>query len=479
MPRPDPLLLAMQRPARLLLAVVFAATAAPTADAQIWNRAKRAAQRGVERAVERQVEDRSRRATEDAIDAMFDAGEDAVRCVFSDQACINDAQARGEAVVLTDRDGAPVDRDGAPVTEANAEAAVVRAADRPRPGAPMPGVTDAGFDFEPGPRTLFADDFEGTRTGNVPGSIRFVRGEIDVVEDRGNKVLRVLPGSIFGVPMGDRPDLFTLEFEVFLAEEGSLCITTTDLGEYSGGSQMRTCNQATAWMDMASLNVVGVHPSHLVKTGFTAPSDSRSGTGEYGDYPALNERYVPVRATLDGTYLKVYFDETRVVNIPNVALDPRSELIFFVEDNAYRTRGDDGARVAYFDNVRVGAGGQETGYARLSTGDRVTAEGILFESGSARLTPSSRTDLSRLLAALEDNAALRVRVEGHTDAAGGADANRQLSQRRAEAVVDWLVGRGIAPSRLEAVGVGEDRPVASNDTPAGREQNRRVEIVGL
>ena len=127
----------------------------------------------------------------------------------------------------------------------------------------------------------------------------------------------------------------------------------------------------------------------------------------------------------------------------------------------------------------VGAGGQETGYGTLATGGRVTARGVLFESGSARITGSSQTELGRLLAALEDAPGLRVRIEGHTDSQGGADTNRRLSQQRADAVVDWLVGRGVSPSRLEAVGVGEGRPVASNDTAAGRERNRRVEVVGL
>ena len=251
--------------------------------------------------------------------------------------------------MLVDDDGNYVDRRGRRV-EPGDDDAVIRG-DGPR--GPRPGEgAGTNFDFEPGARTLFEDDFEGTRTGNVPGSIRFVKGEVEVVEDRGNKVLRVLRSSIFGVPMGERPDLFTVEFDLFLGEEGSLCITTTPIDEYTRLDRMYTCGQAEAWTDMASLNLVGAHPSHLVKTGFTAPSEVGGGTGEYGEYPALNERYVPVRATVDGTYLKVYLDETRVVNIPNVALAPGSELFFFVEDSKYRS-GDD-ERYALIDNLRVG-----------------------------------------------------------------------------------------------------------------------------
>ncbi len=426
-----------------------------------------------ERAVNRNIDRRTDRAVNGAIDGAFQAGEDAVRCTYDDDACVRTANGRGENVVLVDRDGTPVDRNGNPVDADNVEGAIVRApGSAGPPSGPRPGVSNTNFDFEPGPRTLFEDDFEGTRTGNVPGSIRFVKGEMEVVEDGSNKTLRVLSGSMFTVPMGSRPNLFTLEFDLYLADGGVLCITTTPLDDYSRLDRMDTCNQAQAWMDMTALEISGGNIMN-VTTGFTAPA-GKGGTGEYGMYPALNERYVPVRATVDGTYLKVYLDETRVVNIPNVELDPGSELYFFVQDG-----NGNYDETAFIDNIRVGAGGQETGYGALQTGDRITARGILFESGSARITGSSSTELNQLLAALEDNPSLRIRIEGHTDSSGGASTNQRLSQQRAQAVADWLAGRGISSGRLQAVGMGEDQPVANNDTPSGREQNRRVEIVGL
>jgi outer membrane protein OmpA-like peptidoglycan-associated protein len=71
----------------------------------------------------------------------------------------------------------------------------------------------------------------------------------------------------------------------------------------------------------------------------------------------------------------------------------------------------------------------------------------------------------------------RVTIEGHTDDTGSAATNRKLSQARAEAVRDYLVGKGVEASRLEAKGFGPDRPVQSNKTKAGRDANRRVEFV--
>ncbi|MDT0630935.1 OmpA family protein [Rubrivirga sp. S365] len=458
------------RPAPLLLvAVLGLSLAGCAAGDRIMDRAGQAA----ERALNRQIDNRTNRAVNGAIDGAFAAGEDAVRCAFDDDACVRQATGRGENVVLVDRDGTPVDRNGNPVDADDVEGAIVRAPGSA--GPPRPGVTNTGFDFEPGARTLFEDDFEGTRTGNVPGSIRFIKGEMDVVEDRGNKVLRVLRESMFGVPMGERPDLFTIEFDVYMEPNAALCITTTKIDEYSRLDGMRSCEQAVAWMDMTAFRIASGTGRVPHQTGFIAPDGSSSGTGAFGGYAPLAERYVPVRATMDGTYLKVYLDETRVVNIPNAQLAPGSELIFFVQ----RYSGSYAEETVYIDNLRVGSGGQETGYGALSTGGRVTARGILFESGSAQLTGSSTAELTQLLAALEDAPGLRVRIEGHTDASGGADTNRRLSQQRADAVAAWLTGRGVSPSRLEAVGMGEDQPIASNDTAAGREQNRRVEIVGL
>lgn len=70
-----------------------------------------------------------------------------------------------------------------------------------------------------------------------------------------------------------------------------------------------------------------------------------------------------------------------------------------------------------------------------------------------------------------------VRVEGHTDSIASEAYNQTLSERRAEAVADWLAAHGVDRQRLRTVGWGESRPVATNDTPSGRQQNRRVEVI--
>lgn len=102
--------------------------------------------------------------------------------------------------------------------------------------------------------------------------------------------------------------------------------------------------------------------------------------------------------------------------------------------------------------------------------------GILFDFDQATIKATSEPALRQLLAALEANAAMNVDVEGHTDNAGEDAYNLALSQRRAQAVVAWLIENGIAAARLNPVGKGETAPVASNDTADGRALNRRVEV---
>lgn len=107
----------------------------------------------------------------------------------------------------------------------------------------------------------------------------------------------------------------------------------------------------------------------------------------------------------------------------------------------------------------------------------VVLKNIFFESGKAELLENSVTELNRLKALLEDNARLKIQINGHTDNVGGDEANLTLSTDRARAVYDWLVEQGLAAERLKYKGYGENQPIADNDTEAGRRTNRRTEFV--
>ena len=102
--------------------------------------------------------------------------------------------------------------------------------------------------------------------------------------------------------------------------------------------------------------------------------------------------------------------------------------------------------------------------------------GVLFESGKAELLPGSQDRLSRVAAFLK-NSPRPVVIEGYTDSRGSSSTNQSLSERRAQAVSDYLTSQGVTANRIRAEGKGESSPVASNASSSGRAQNRRVEIV--
>jgi OmpA-OmpF porin, OOP family len=104
---------------------------------------------------------------------------------------------------------------------------------------------------------------------------------------------------------------------------------------------------------------------------------------------------------------------------------------------------------------------------------------ILFDVDEAELKPGGMQRLARVAEFLRQNPDRNVLVEGHTDSTAPDDYNLTLSQRRANAVEDFLIAQGVDPTRISATGYGERQPIATNDTVAGRQANRRVEIVVL
>lgn len=114
--------------------------------------------------------------------------------------------------------------------------------------------------------------------------------------------------------------------------------------------------------------------------------------------------------------------------------------------------------------------------APIAVKESLVLEGVNFELNSATLTAASTTALDRVVKSLKDWPDIRVEIGGHTDSTGQAAYNLQLSKKRADAVRDYLVSKGIKSSRVEAKGYGQKEPIADNATREGRAKNRRVEL---
>jgi outer membrane protein OmpA-like peptidoglycan-associated protein len=149
--------------------------------------------------------------------------------------------------------------------------------------------------------------------------------------------------------------------------------------------------------------------------------------------------------------------------VAHYAKNPRELWAYLHEDN-----GDYSLQVADVSKDDLAA--------RLAKECRVPLYGVLFDFDKATLKSDSDAILTRARDALKANAKLAIEVQGHTDNVGSDDYNLRLSQARAKAVMDWLVKNGIPAARLTSKGYGRGKPVATNDTPEGRAQNRRVEL---
>ena len=106
----------------------------------------------------------------------------------------------------------------------------------------------------------------------------------------------------------------------------------------------------------------------------------------------------------------------------------------------------------------------------------IVLNNIFFDSGKSDLRPESFTELDKLQKLLSQNNTLKVEISGHTDNVGKDTDNLGLSQKRAEAVVNYLISKGVNATNVKAVGYGETRPIASNETDETRQLNRRIEM---
>jgi len=104
-------------------------------------------------------------------------------------------------------------------------------------------------------------------------------------------------------------------------------------------------------------------------------------------------------------------------------------------------------------------------------------DGIVFETGSAKISPASETTLNKAFKTLTAYTEISVEIQGHTDNVGSRAFNMKLSQDRAESVMNWMIEKGISRSRMTAKGFGPDKPMVPNDSDANKQKNRRIEFV--
>ncbi len=343
---------------------------------------------------------------------------------------------------------------------APAPASAVSSGPASAPARTDPKIWD-NYDFVPGSRVIFFTDFSDDRVGNFARRLKYVGGPMDVVERDGVKVLRATGRSTFLIPVGKRlPERFTLEIDV-ITPPVSCC--GYEVITIEGGASMDRSERSAdiLW-----------HPegNYIFGSGQNA-GNSASKVPE-AMHAQLRGQLVHVRVLMDSAYFKMYTNERRMYNIPELAF--RRDSVIRVLVNGSEEPG----LAVFIAGIRVAESETDVMYDALAANGRWVTQGILFATGKAELRPESRPVLKEIASTMQQHADLRILIEGHTDNVGAAAANLALSDARAAAVKAALVAEfGVDAARVSTKGIGDAKPSAPNTTAEGRAQNRRVEIV--
>ena len=361
-----------------------------------------------------------------------------------------------------------------------------------KPETPKPAATEqtqkkqaatayAKSDFVPGDEIFFEDDFANEQLGEFPSRWDLIDGYAEVGSMEGRKVIAFTDdgsGAVIPLmkePRAFLPDVFTLEYDVFLGTPGdyederesgshhlNLVFATSDSNNECGNVSFYYRGDGSSSLSWSIMKPDGASTLQGMKD-----MGLNSGLSDYNDTdnPLKPGEWNHFAFSFNKRAFKGYINGQRVINIP-LALAP--QCFWFSHSGNYIYSG--------ISNVRLAKGAVPL-YDRLASEGKIITYAITFETGKADLKPESMVEIKRIAKLMQENPNLEFEVQGHCDSTGSDKVNDPLSQKRAEAIVAALVEEGIAESRLTPVGKGSHEPIASNSTDEGRAKNRRVEFV--
>ena len=303
-------------------------------------------------------------------------------------------------------------------------------------------------DFTPGTRVIWTTDFANDPVGDFPRKIELKQGNFETASWNGKKWLRTTSGGTIAIPLPENlPQRSTVEFDYTGGAGWSMNV---HLGDPDAGTY--------GMLDFSTSGDAGIE-------GGDGGGNASSNIGD------LTGQVIHCQIMVDGDYAKVYINGKRTAQVPKALLGRGNKIYFtFVAD---------ADTPAYISNIRIAEGGKDM-YQAIETEGRFTTRGILFDTNSDAIKAESAPALKEIGDMLRQHSDLQIEIDGHTDNVGVAAANQTLSEKRAAAVKTYLVSNyQIDASRLSSKGFGASKPVASNATPEGKAQNRRVELVKM
>ena len=312
------------------------------------------------------------------------------------------------------------------------------------------------YDFIPGKEVIFFDSMQDEDYGDFPRRWDLLSGNGEVARFSNERVLLFYNTKSEIRPLFKEehylPDAFTIEFDIYIDEVAKERITSYNI----------------------YLNDKDNYNPIKINTYF--PFEIRYKTYKYNtsNYDKIRNfnGWHHIALSYHKGYLKVYFDEQKVLNVPRLDFVPTKIHKIGVGFGEHKEQ----KRVLSIKNFKIAKGGGKA-YAQVIADGKFVTHGILFDVGKASLKAQSSGVLKRVMDMMIDNPEWKFEIVGHTDSDGEETSNLALSQKRAEAVKQALIERKIDASRLTTSGKGESTPVNNNNSPEEKANNRRVEFI--
>jgi len=323
-----------------------------------------------------------------------------------------------------------------------------------------PALNWAKYDFVPGDKVFFEDILLGEENGEFPSRWDLQNGNIEIAQFGGENVIMFMSGSSCIVPYLKNseqdylPDIFTIEFDAYY-----------DVEPHSAKYYVALYDKKNQKGTGPSLQKIQLFPGGI-------QFDDTKNLVSDGDGLWYNRkkpfwRHIAIGFNIRS--LKVYYDDVRMLNIPNLGFNPTGLSIEIINTTPLNF---------FIKNIRIAEGGQKL-YDKFLQDGKIIASGIRFDVNKATLKPESMGIINEIAALMKEHADISFSVEGHTDSDGDDALNETLSEQRAATVVNTLTKIGIDANRLTSKGWGESKPLDTNGTPEGKANNRRVEFVKM
>ena len=340
------------------------------------------------------------------------------------------------------------------------------------------------YDFIPGEKILYAEDFEQEAIGELPsGWNTNGSGESVTLETFTGKWLRL--HNPFVYLTGNTKELtanYTAEFDLVLQlKNNGWMYPTVSAGFFATDGAAGTDNIFLKEFNKYGSVLATVYPeenstSRVLLESFTDGKNYfKSEAKTYGDLDKYFGKSVHIAIQVQKQRFRMWINETKVFDVPK-GVDTAykmNQLFFKVGQTNYKEE----QYGIYISNIKVATGLPDTRHKLVEEG-KFSTTGILFDLNSAVIKPESYGVIKEIAMVLKDNPSFKVKVIGHTSSDGDDNRNMELSKKRAAAVKELLEAEfGIDGAGIEAEGKGETQPVGDNKTKEGKAQNRRVEFI--